>query len=522
MGGTVIEQPGNRISEDIRPTRIERNVLLAAKGGSITFAGRLFVYGSRMVIALIVARLLEAGQYGLFNLGLVTVEIFTQLASLGMATAAVRHIPHFVSQRDEAGVWGSIQVVLGLTTLGSVVMAVCMFALADPIAVQLFKEPRLAPILRLVSFFIPIFSLSDMAAALTRGFKNMKYTVVAQNFAQPLIRLTLILGMALLLGLNAWWVLVAACITEVFVALMLVFFLNRQFPLRRPLNTGRRETKMMLKFALPVYGSNLMNRIGGNIKTVLLGMFGTVRSVGIFGIVSQVTLLADMFQQSVGTVAQPIFSELHSRGDHKELGRMYQIMTRWSVTVNLPLFLALVLFPGPILSLFGRSFIEGVAALSITAWKGFVDIATGICGIMIDMTDHTRLKLVNTVVSLVVSIGLALLLIPSYGLVGAAVAALAAEIVINLLRLFEVYILLRLLPYSASFFKPIAAGLAAVAAVFASSRLLPPEANLVYFALNIIVLFAAYTAAILLLRLTPEDRIILARIRGRLNSTRRK
>lgn len=521
MRGAVVEPSSTLTSEDRQSKISARNVMLAAKGGGITFVGQLFVYGSRFIIALIVARLLEAGQYGLFNLGLTAVEIFTQLASLGMAAAAIRHISHFVAKRDEAGVWGSIQVVFGLTTLMSLIMAVFMFALADPIAVQLFNEPRLAPILRLVSFFVPFFSLSDMAAASTRGFKNMKYTVLAQNIAQPIFRLALIAGVALLFGLNAWWALVAAGITEFFVASLLVFFLNRLFPLRRPLNTGRREIKRMLTFSLPVYGSNMINRIGGNIKTVLLGMFGTVRTVGIFGIVSQVTLLADMFQQSVGLVAQPIISDLYSRDDRKELGRMYQIMTRWSVTVNLPLFLILVLFPNPILSLFGKSFVEGALALSISAWRGFVDIATGICGIMIDMTDNTRLKLVNTVISLAVSIGLAILLIPTWGLVGAATAALSSEIVINLLRLIEVYVLLRLLPYNASFFKPLIAGALGIGAVWLTERIIPSDAGLVFLGLNIAVLFIVYIAATAAMGLTPEDRIILTRIKDRLSAKRR-
>jgi len=114
-------------------------------------------------------------------------------------------------------------------------------------------------------------------------------------------------------------------------------------------------------------------------------------------------------------------------------------------------------------------------------------------------------------------VGLNVLLIPRWGMVGAATASLAAVAINNLLRLIEVYILFRLLPYNVSFLKPVTAGLAALAAALALGRLLPAEASLLYAAVNVIILLAAYVGAILLLGLSEEDRSVLARLRGRLN-----
>jgi O-antigen/teichoic acid export membrane protein len=371
----------------------------------------------------------------------------------------------------------------------------------------------------MVSLFIPIFNLSDMAAAATRGFKSMKYTVIAQNVAQPMIRLVLILALAILFGLNAQRALLAAGATELIVAVLLLYFLNKLFRLRRRLWEGRREVGRLLKFTFPVYLSNLVIRFGGNIKSILLAMFGAISNVGVFAIVSQVTLLGDMFHQSIGLVAQPIISELYSRNDMKELGRVYQTMTRWTVTINLPLFLILILFPLPILSIFGKSFIAGAAALSVMAWTGFVDIATGICGIMLDMTDKTRLKLFNTVFAYVISIGLSIALIPPLGVMGAALSTLASATLINLLRVAEVFVLYRVLPYNVQFLKPLAAGLAAVGAAIVVAGWLPPGSgdalNAIFLIIDCAILAAVYVGTLLLLGLSKEDRAILERLRRR-------
>jgi len=519
----VIDQPvSSTVATPLSPISYEQNVIVAAKGGSITFVGKLFVYGARFVIALVLARLLAAGQYGLYNLSLTAVELFTYLAQLGMATALVRYVSHFASQRDEAGLWGTLQIGFGLGAILSMFFALALFVLADTIAVRLFNEPRLAPLLQMVSLVVPAFTLSDLAAAATRGFKTMKYTVIAQNFTQPLVRLTLILILAVFVGLNARWALVASIITELIVAGLLLRFLNKLFPLRRPLQAGRREFRRLLRFALPVYGANLINRFGGNIRMLLLGIFGAVSSVGVYALASQINLLGDMFQSSLGNVAQPIISELYSRGDRRGLGRFYQLMTKWSLMLNLPLFLILVLFPGSLLALFGDSFVAGSVALGILAWTGMVDVITGLCGVMLDMTDNTHLKLINTSITLVLSVGLSLGLIPTLGVYGAALSALAAQIIVNVLRMAEVFFLFRVLPYSRGLLKPLAIAGVSVAVVLFVAQWLPPAAGASYFGINVAILLAVYIGLTLLVGLSPEDRAVAARLRRRLSARRER
>lgn len=524
MTQAVSNLPGRLDVSDSAPAPVsmESTLFQAAKGSGITFAGRLYVYGSRFVIAVVLARLLAAGQYGLFNLGLTAVELFTYLSSLGLATALVRYVAHFKARRDEAGLWGTLQFSFVASMAFSAVFGVILFTLSDPIALGLFHEPRLAPLLQMVSLFVPVFTLSDMAAAATRGFKNMKYTVIAQNFTQPTIRLILIITLAVFVDLNARWALTASGLTELIVAGLLIYFLNMQFSLRRPVHAGRREGRMLLTFSLPVYASNLILRFSGNIRAVLLGMFGAVANVGVFALASQINLLGDMFHSSIVVVAQPIISDLYTRDARKQLARFYQTITKWSLMVNLPFFLILVLFSEPIIALFGKSFAEGAAVLRITAWVGLVDIATGICGVMLDMTDRTRLKLINTIIAVGLSIGVSILLIPAWGLIGAAVSMLASSILINLLRIAEVFILFRMLPYNMEFLKPAIASAATVGAMLLISRLLPPgwdnQVNLAYLIIDCLILLAVYAGATLLLGLSEEDRTIVARLRKRMTA----
>jgi O-antigen/teichoic acid export membrane protein len=217
----------------------------------------------------------------------------------------------------------------------------------------------------------------------------------------------------------------------------------------------------------------------------------------------------------VTTAARPILAELYDRKELEQMGRLYQTSTKWMFTLNFPIFLAMVLFPIPLMSVFGKSFVGGATALAILAWAKLIDVGTGMCGAVLDMSGYTKLKLVNTIVQLVLSLTLNFLLIPRWGIVGAATAALVNISVINLLRLIEVYIVLRLLPYNLSFLKPIAAGLVALALILTIGWWFPVGANFIYAAIHIAILFAVYAGLVLLLGLSAEDRLILARLRRR-------
>jgi O-antigen/teichoic acid export membrane protein len=225
-----------------------------------------------------------------------------------------------------------------------------------------------------------------------------------------------------------------------------------------------------------------------------------------------------MFHQAIVTTSMPVVSELYSRGDREHMKHYYQTMTKWTFMVNLPLSLILALFPEAILSIFGKSFVAGAPVLVLLALGNLVSAGTGICGVFLSMSGNTSFKLVNSIVSFVLTLGLNFWLIPRWGLIGAAVASAAATAVVNLLRLVQAFFLFRFLPYNASFIKPLVAGAVSCVFAWAVNQLLPADANLIYAFIDILILCAVYVVMILLLGLSLEDRSVLARLYARVRT----
>lgn len=494
----------------------EQNILKVAKGGGITFVGSLVEFGVRFFMGILIARFLGSEQFGLYTLVLTIVAVSAGLALLGLPSALVRYIALYAKRRDGSGIWGTLQVGVGVTTVLAVLMAIGLALLADPLARGLFHAPRLAPLLRWFSLLVPFLALVEIMAAATRGFGRMEPTAVAKSVSQPIIKLALVLCLALV-GLNASRVLMAHFISVVVAFVIILIFLNRLFTLRRPLGSGRREPKELLKFSLPLHLDFMIVTFRGNIQTFLLGAFNTLATVGIFTVASQINMIGQMYHASIVTASMPIVSELYGQGERDRLAKFYQTMTKWTFTLNLPLFIIVLVFAEPILSIFGEDFVDGALALTILAFGSLVNTGTGICGVVINMTGNTGFNLINSVILTVVTIGLNLLLIPKWGLIGAAIATMVAAVGVNLLRLSEVYYLFRMFPYNASFLKPIIAGLVTLVAAL-GVRQLNMDNSLVGIVFSVAALLSTYLVMILILGLSQEDRLVLNRLYQRIRT----
>lgn len=515
MSSSVIDPADAARGGDFAPAA-DTNVLLAARGGAITFGGKLFTFACRFVISIVLARALGANQYGMYNLALTALSVGAALAAFGMDSTLVRYIPIFARRRDDASLWGVLQLGLGFSTILSVLLGAGMFALADPIAVQIFDQPRLAPLLRLTSLIIPLLTLSNMAASATRGFKTMRYATIAQDFIQPLIRLALVIALVVI-GLNPARALGTMGVAVGIAAGLLLFSLHSLFSLRRAIHGARYNLREIFGFSIPVFLSDLMTTFRDNVQTLLLGALSSIAGVGIFAIANQMNMFGSMFQSAIATASRPIIAELYDQGANEQMGRMYQATTKWSFMVNLPVFLILVLFPSQILSLFGKSFVAGATTLVLIACAIMVDVSTGMCGLILDMTGHTVLKLVNNSVRLVLSLLLSFLLIPRWGILGAGLTLLIVLSVTNLLRLGQVFYLFRLLPYNLSFLKPLTAGAAALAAVLLIGYVQPGNPGLYASAAQAGALMAVYIGMIWRLGLSDEDRVVLTHLRRRMS-----
>src|SRR5262249_31831573 len=169
-------------------------------------------------------------------------------------------------------------------------------------------------------------------------------------------------------------------------------------------------------------------------------------------------------------------------------------------------------FARDILSLFGSQFEAGSACLIILAVGQFANCMTGCSNGMLLWAGHSKLVMWNNVATYILQISLYLLLVPSYGIIGAALVVSVCHLLNTFLRIFQVHHVLGVWPYDSTLVKPVASALISLALVLTVRTVLPAYETGVLAGLFILT----YGSLQFMFGLHAGDRALLEHLRRRL------
>ncbi|HEY54103.1 MAG TPA: polysaccharide biosynthesis protein, partial [Caldilineae bacterium] len=306
---------------------------------------------------------------------------------------------------------------------------------------------------------------------------------------------------------------VIAQVAGAFLALFFLARLARTVPKRGAPHAGL-ERKLLL-FSAPLLFTNVVAYLNGRTELFVLGIFLAADVVGVFNAAMRLAGLGLIVLTAFNAIFSPVISDLHHQGEMKHLAVLFKLVTRWMLAAAIPIFLVQMLFAPQIMGLFGPEFVGGAAALRALSIGQMINIATGGVGVMLIMSGRSQIALINAVVTVVAALALDFLLVPRYGMMGAAFAGALIIILVNLARLGEVWFLMRLHPFSLAFLKPIMAALPGLA-VGLSWRQWLPLSSFFHLALACLAVGGVYLLALRLLGLDQGDRVMIAALRVRL------
>jgi O-antigen/teichoic acid export membrane protein len=405
------------------------------RGASVAFT----LKGAAAVIAfalnLILARMLGPDGAGLYFLALTVVTIVAMLSKVGLDNTIVR----FTALNAIKGDWGAVKGLyrkgMLLTLAVSLLFTSLLFVLAPWLANTVFHDPRLAAPLRWMSLAVAPFALVYLQGQALTGLKKIREGVALSGAV--LSGLTL-LGVLILVPLYAVTGAVAAYALASFVTLGIGLLLWKRATPDLKGTQGSFPTDRMLASSMPLFWVALLNMALQWSSSLMLGMWSTSADVGLYSVANRTSGLVSFILISVNAISAPKFSEMYSKGDMEGLGRLARSTAKLMALFASPIVLACVLFPGPVMSIFGPEFVAGGPALAILGVGQFVNVVTGSVGYLLIMTGQERVWRNLMGVSAALCLALNALLIPAYGLVGAALAMAASLSVLMLLAVWMV------------------------------------------------------------------------------------
>ena len=246
------------------------------------------------------------------------------------------------------------------------------------------------------------------------------------------------------------------------------------------------------------------------IAVAVLGVFEPVPVVGIYNVAARTAALSALILVAFGGIFSPLASSLYRQGRRRELGHLYDEVSRWSFTGALAFFMVTALMARDIMKVFGEEFVSGWPVIVVIAAAQLFNSSVGPTARLLAMTGHQKVVMVSTVGSAAAALALSLLLIPGYGIVGAAAATATALVLANVATLFFVRRRLGFSPYGRRYVKPVIASLVAAAATCALRPALPSWEGLPALLIFAPLALAVFFAVLCSLGLSPADRRFLA------------
>ncbi|HEX2098682.1 MAG TPA: flippase [Rubrobacteraceae bacterium] len=482
-----------------------------ARGAGVTSAGqgvgRLLGYATQVALA----RMYGPGQLGFYVLGITLVQAVNILSQFGMDNGVVRYVAHHAASKDVARIRGTVIQALLVTFAFSVALSILMFFCAGFLADEVFGRPLVERVFRYFSLAVPFFTLMSIALWATQGFQTVKYATYVQQVLRPLINLGFVF-VFYLLGVQILGAVVAYVLSMFLGSLLALYYLVRVFPQlldwRIP---AKFESRALFSASGPMLVANFTQQMNSWAAAAMLMIFSTQSAVavGIFDAATRTANLSTLVLFAFTGIFSPMISSLHSRGLLSDLGYLYKDVSRWAFTGALAFFLITVLLAKDVMAVFGEEFVVGWPVVVVVAASQLFNVSVGPTARLLAMTGHQRIVLFSTLVSAGAVVGLCLLLIPHYDMLGAAVATAAAVILANAMTLVFVRWRLDFWPYSHEYAKPTLAGLIAAACVYLAQLALTPPPGLLTLAVFVPLFLMIFAGLLLALGLSPSDRRFL-------------
>jgi O-antigen/teichoic acid export membrane protein len=494
----------------------------AALIGVGNIAGNVIKYGNNLLIQ----RGFGPGPYGLYALGMSIVGLFVAVFNLGLDDAMVRYVAIYRANKRAALLRGLTLFCTLLSGLAGILGAIVMLYFAPSLAV--IKNAKdgayVFPILLLMAPLIPLMSMQAVWSSGLQGFKAFKSRILLQRLLVPGSLTVLLLIVLIFFRGNILAVVVAGFISTLFSALLNLSFFSRMVTRFSGRANPRYELREWLGFALPNFLTSVIDTVLDATDTLLLAfLVVSPIALGQYAAANKISNFISMPLLTLNVTFAPTIAELFSKGEREHLDLMFQVVTKWIISFSLPLCLICMLFSQSLLSISGKGFVAAWPLLIALAAGNMMNAGTGPVGYMLIMTGHQKLSFINSMVAVVVNVLLGIFLTTRFGAVGTAIATGLALAIVNLMRLLQVHLLLHIHPYRPDTIKPILAGLISTLMIGALLYLF----GLAHLSMQLFgktlsiqlalvpVFLACYATLIILFQVSPEDKLVLDKLRNK-------
>lgn len=397
---------------------------LASLAIKVATAGLTYI----MFVAL--SRAMSEENYGLFAFGFSLATMLAIGASMGQQIAILRFWPEEIGNkaRDKAlealsSGW-VITIIAGIAISAGLIVLAMIFGLVGDGLSSIFH------IMAAAALILPL-AMAEYGSSALRAQGSVWTALTPRDIlwraSVPITVWVFYFYGVEFSGTQA--LLLAAFILSI--AMAAQFFLGSAlgYSNRISLSTVKPYLKKRGKTGFWFFISSLVDSIALNIDVVLVGLFVAAQSAGLYFNAFRTAGLMTLFMYAITLVIAPMVARHFHAGEIAKAQAVTTLCTWAGFVFSVAIFIIYIFFGDLVLSLFGSSYAEGKIILLLLSAGLLVDAATGPTRIVMMMTGHEKAYVAIFGSIMAVGFLAQLVVIPIYGIVGAATVNMVSRII---------------------------------------------------------------------------------------------
>jgi O-antigen/teichoic acid export membrane protein len=463
--------PGDPEAEMVGITSASPELATVARGGVLNLAGSAVSAVGAFALVVVVSRRLGPAAAGAFLEAVAVFQMVTVAGQLGADTGLARFVPRALAfgQVDALRRWSRL-AILPVAGIG-VVAGAAFFLAADALASLVADGPHADDFATSVRVFAPAMAVTAVYGVLqagSRGFGTMLPSVLVERVARPIAQPVAVLAV-LALGLGphalatAWavpYVVAAAAMAAWYLVLV-----RRSERLAGPGPSTGSSTRgsgsdvdsgfdgdqvngrAFWSFAAPRALAGVFQVAVLRLDILLVGALASPLAAGVYSAASRWLIVGLFVALAVNHAVQPQISAALARRELPRAQFVFQSATAWAVCLVWPIHIISAAFGPVLMQVFGPGYEDGATVLVILTGAGLFASVCGPVDMVLLMGGASRWNLLNAAVAVATNVVGNILLVPRFGVTGAAIAWAASIVLSNALPLVQVHRKLGMHPF---------------------------------------------------------------------------
>lgn len=411
----------------------------------ISYAGMILGYLNKVILFLLI---LSTAQIGLISLLVSLGVLFAQFSGLGTKFTIWRFFPYFKNSENNNG--GFLPLMLISVTSGAIIFTVFSLLLQDTVENSFTGKSEM--FLDYYFWFIPI-GIASLFYATLEVYLRSFYKTIVSVFAWDIVLrvVTTILLLLIWVGqIDFYFFVVAYSLSYVVPVLILFFYLFKMGELNlapKTIVVKRKFKRILIQFSAFNYVNSLGTTLVNSLDVLMIAQFCGLAETGVYSTTIFLISALQVPYRSILRISSPLVADYWKHREMDKMKELYRKVSSVGLVTGIGSFAFIWLNIDLLFSFLRPEFSDGKWVFFFLMIGRVTDMIGGLNGSIFSTSKKYKYDVLFTLFMVVSVFVLNLLLIPLWGIIGAAISTTAAMVSYNLGRLLFVWFIYKIHPF---------------------------------------------------------------------------